>query len=562
MLISLHIKNFLLIDQLEIDLPPGLNVLTGETGAGKSIILDALRVVLGGRATPAGQIRSGADKMWLQAIFDLSQISHLDSFLAENGLDPPEDGLLICTREVTRSGRSICRLNGQVTPLSIYRQVGTTLVDTHTQHEQHSLLEPANHRILLDRFGGQEQLDVLHQVQELSRRRQEVLKKTEAVEKGATTRQERQEHLRYAIAEIEQIAPRLGEEEELIAEKMVLVNAGSICRLAGEAYALLFEGSHNRPGAVDLLGEARELLRNLTQLDPSQSHLHQSLETVYYQLEDLSGHLNPLREETEADPRRLEAVEERIVLLSNLKKKYAPTIPGLLEYLDRSRIELESLEQGQEFTAGLREEQKALEEFWFNSATALHKSRQSLAGSMEKEMALYLTDLEMGKVQFQVSFIPQEGFLPTGNAGVEFLISLNPGEPLKPLAKTASGGELSRVMLALKALLAEADEAPVLIFDEVDAGIGGRALNAVAEKLAKISTCHQIICVTHAPQVASHADAHLLVHKEDDGERTYTKVAFLNQDERIEELARMLDGKKAAAISREHAGQMLAAAKK
>ena len=557
MLLSLHIKNFMLIEQLEMELQPGLNVLTGETGAGKSIILGALRVALGGRAAPTEQIRAGAEKMWLQAVFDAGGCEQMPELLESQGVEYPEDHILYLTRETTRAGRNICRVNGQGVPLSFYRMIGGVLVDVHVQHEQHSLLDPAKHLDLLDRFGEKEQMDLRKNVADLSNRWRETRNKLVTITDDEAGRSRQSESLRYAIKEIEQAAPRPGEDDELAAERRILANGEKICRLAADAYELLFEGGRGQAPAMDQLSEARELLRNLTQMDESRLPMYQSLDNSYYQIGEVVGELAGLRDSAEYDPRRLEAVEDRIILLNNLKKKYAPTLAGVLEYLDRAVIDLEELEQGELFTAKLKEELDQIERAYRDAAESLSNCRKKAARRLEEDVSKSLLELEMGKVQCQASFTSLEEISSVGGERVEFMVALNPGEPLKSLAKTASGGELSRIMLALKVLLAEADEVPALIFDEVDAGIGGRALTAVAEKLTALGGYHQILCVTHAPQIASHAKAHYVVSKESDGERTFTRIDLLDHNRRIEELARMLDGKEVTEISRQHAGHML-----
>ena len=557
MLLSLHIKNFMLIDTLEMELHPGLNVLTGETGAGKSIILAALQVALGGRAAPSEQVRGGAEKMWVQAVFDAGGCKLMPELLATQGVEYPEDHVLYLTRETSRNGRNLCRVNGQGVPLSFFRQVGGALVDAHVQHEQHSLLDPARHLDLLDRFGDAAQLALRQEVAALYRRWRETRQKLTDLTEDAASRARHIDSLRYARQEIEQAAPIPGEDEQLAAERQVLANGEKICRYAAAAYELLYEGPRGGTAALDQLSAARELLRNLSQLDQSRLVLYQSLENAYYQIEEAAGELAGIREAMEYEPRRLEAVEERLLLLNSLKKKYGPTLVEVLAYLERARLELEELEQGQQLTGRIQEELTQLERAYRAAAEKLSAYRLATASRLEEDVSSSLRELEMGKVQCQAAFTRLEELNPVGSERVEFMVALNPGEPLKPLAKTASGGELSRIMLALKTLLAEADEVPVLVFDEVDAGIGGRALGAVAEKLAALSGYHQILCVTHAPQVASYAKAHHVVRKESDGTRTYTRIEQLNQEQRIEELARMLDGKAVTEISRKHASHML-----
>ncbi|MDF9407464.1 MAG: DNA repair protein RecN [Pelotomaculum sp. PtaB.Bin013] len=562
MLINLYIKNFGLIDLLIVDLQNGLNIITGETGAGKSIIIEALQVALGGRAAAGEQIRAGSERMWIQATFDINNNKKVILMLEEQGVGVPEDSILILTREINRSGKNVCRLNGQTVTLSCYRGIGRNLVDSHVQHEQHSLLDQNRHRELLDRFGGALVTDTLKEVTNLYSLWKETFNTFKKLSRNDEERVKQADLLRYEINEIEKIDPKPGEDEELASEKKVLVNAEKICLLAAESYSLIYEGTHGQAPVTDLLSKAMDLLKNLALLDEHTEHLYKSLESVFYQVEDAARELAVLNSKVEHDPQRLEAVEERLELLNNLKNKYAPTIPEIFDYLAKARDELEKLENKKELAATYAEELKKIEQSYMKAAEILSSRRLQAAEKLEEEVSRELVDLEMGRVKFQVVFTRVDGLSPGGAERVEFLISPNPGEPLKPLAKIASGGELSRIMLALKALLAEADDIPVIIFDEVDAGIGGRSLHAVAEKLAKISKHHQIICVTHAAQVASFASVHYRVRKEFDGERTVTKVDKLALPDRVDELARMLGGKEVTDISRRHARQMLSSASK
>jgi len=562
MLINLYIKNFGLIDLLAVNLQNGLNIITGETGVGKSIIIEALQVALGGRAAAGEQIRAGADRMLLQATFDLNNNNNVVLMLEEQGIEAPEDSTLILTREINRAGKNICRLNGQAVTLSCYRGIGRNLVDSHVQHEQHSLLDQNRHRALLDRFGGALVTDALKEVNNLYLLWQETFNKYEELSRNDEERVNRADLLRYEINEIEKIDPKPGEDEELALEKKALLNAEKICLLAAESYSLIYEGTPGQAPVTDLLSKAVALLKNLALLDERTEHLYKSFESVFYQVEDAARELAVLNGGVEHDPQRLEAVEERLELLNNLKNRYAPTIPEIFDYLAKARDELETLENKKELAAVYAGELKKIEQSYLQAAGILSSRRLQAAEKLEEEVSRELVDLEMGRVKFQVAFTGVDGLSPEGAERVEFLISPNPGEPLKPLAKIVSGGELSRIILALKALLAEADDIPVLIFDEVDAGIGGRSLHAVAEKLAKISAQHQVICVTHAAQVASFASVHYRVRKEFDGERTVTKVDKLALPDRVDELARMLGGKEVTDISRRHARQMLSSASK
>jgi len=555
MLLNIYVKNFGIIDLLKMDFQAGLNVLTGETGAGKSIIIDALQLALGGRAH-TDMIRAGAEKAVVQATFDLGGAPSLVSLLEEQGLEAPEDGILVLSREIARSGKNICRLNGQVAPLGFYRNVGRSLADLHVQHEQNSLIDQEMHRQLLDRFGGTALLEVLGEVDSIYARWKEARRNFEKLRDSAAERAGRMDLLRYQVEEIKRAGLRSGEDEELETEKRVLANAEKINLLATRAYSMLYEGE-GRPSAVDLLAGAADSLRNLLTLDQRPENILASLESALYQVEDAARELTCYRAGAEYSPPRLEAVEERLELIKNLKKKYGETIAGILEYLDSAGNELAGLENVEENAEAAARELRELEEAYNRAAGLLSAARREAARALEEAVAGELASLEMGRVEYRVTFSDLEGPSPGGLEQVYFLISPNPGEPLKPLAKIASGGELTRIMLALKVLLARADEIPVLVFDEADTGIGGRALQAVAEKMAQLSGRRQVICVTHSAQVACYADAHHRIVKEFDGERTVTSVGLLEPRERLEELARMLGGREVTEITRRHAGQML-----
>ncbi|MCL6634509.1 MAG: DNA repair protein RecN [Peptococcaceae bacterium] len=556
MLLNIFIKNFGIIDLLKMDFQPGFNVLTGETGAGKSIIIDALQIALGGRAS-AEQIRSGEEKAVIQAAFHAAEHGPVAALLEEQGVAAPEDGILILAREIARSGRNMCRINGQVVPLAFYRNIGRRLADLHVQHEQSSLLDQEKHRRLLDRFGGPAVLEALAEVGELYSRWREACLRYEKLCNAAGERAGRLDLLRYQIEEIERANLRPGEDEELSAEKMVLANGEKISHLAARAYSLLYEGSSGQASALDLLAGAADALRNLAALDQRCEKILAALEGALYQVEDAARELAAYRDGVEYSPERLEAVEDRLEQIRRLKKKYGATITGVLQHLEEARGELAALENVEELSEAAGREVQELEAAYRRAAGLLSAARREAARLLEEAVAGQLLSLEMGRVEFRVAFTSLEEPSREGTERVDFLISPNPGEPLKPLAKIASGGELTRIMLALKVLLAEADEIPVLVFDEADTGIGGRALQALAEKLARLGERHQVICVTHSAQVASYARVHHRIVKEFEGGRTVTRVEALDPQGRLEELARMLGGRDVTGIARRHAGQLL-----
>lgn len=561
MLLSIFISNFGIIDQLKMDFQTGFNILTGETGAGKSIIIDALQLALGGRAY-GDQIRSGAEKAQIQAAFDISEVAGPALLLEEHGVAAPEDAILIMAREITRTGKNICRINGQVVTLGLYRKIGGSLADLHAQFEHASLLDHEKQRSLLDRFGGQKVLDALCEVDSLFLQWREARHNYDRLSGDAGERARRLDMLHYQVDEILRAELKPGEDIDLEAEKKLLANAEKISLLSAQTYSALYERGGGQPSAVDLLAQAVESLKILTGLDQRLETVLTSLESVLYQAEDAARELAGYRDGIEYNPVRLEVVEERLELIRRLMKKYGATLPEVLEYLESAQSELNTLENTDELLESSAKELAALEDAYSRSAGVLSVARGEAAKLLERAVAGELLSLEMGRVEFRVAFSKVDGPVPGGPERIDFLISPNPGEPLKPLSKIASGGELTRIMLALKALLAGADEIPVLVFDEADTGIGGRALQAVAEKMAQLGESRQVIGVTHSAQVASYANTHHRIFKEFDGGRTVTKVETLDLQDRTEELARMLGGKEVTDITRRHAGQMLQMASK
>lgn len=556
MLLNISIKNFSLIEQVKIDFQDGLNILTGETGTGKTIIIDALEVALGGRAYHE-QIRSGTEKALLEAAFDPAGNKLIEQLLDNQGIAFSDEDYLILSREITRSGKNICRVNGQMVPLAFYKRIGKSMADLQVQHEQNSLLNQEKHRALLDYFGGTRLLDLLDRVRSAYQSWSEARSRLEKLSREAADRTSRAENLHYQIEEIKQARLEPGEEESLIREKNVLVNAEKISLLAGEAYCLLYDGKDGQSSAVDLLARVSENIKLLVNYDESTKNILTAIESAFYQAEDASRDLSVYRDTVEYSPQRLEMIEERLNQIKNLKKKYGNDIPAILQFLDHAVSELQNLlNLDEELALSGRALNIALAAF-NEAAGALSMERRAAARLLEESVSSELATLEMGKVVLSLEFTPLAEPSPEGLEQIEFLISTNPGEPLKPLAKIASGGELSRIMLALKTLLAQADDKPVLVFDEVDAGIGGRALQAVAEKLSQLGEQHQVICVTHSAQVAAHARAHHRIHKEFDGTRTVTRVELLDREERVEEMARMLGGRDVTDITRQHALQML-----
>lgn len=555
MLVLLEIQDFGLIDRASIEFTPGLNVLTGETGAGKSIIIEALQVVLGLRAS-AEFIRSGKERARVTAVFDLNENAPLKEKLTAWGI-PGEEGTLVMARELTRSGRNTCRLNGQAVTVGLYREAGRYLVALQEQHEQQVLLNPEHQMDLLDLFGGARTGNIKKNLQDIYDQWRDSQARRDEIWRNAKDRARRLDLLRYQIEEIGKANFSAGEEEELFKERLRLTNIEKILLLAGECYNLLQENEGTaRSCALDCLGQARRHLNELIRLDDALTPVLTAVESAFYQIEEAVHELASYREKIQSDPQRLQFIEDRLALLRALKRKYGDTIADLLRYREEASREYAQLAASEESAAVFERELSRLEDEWQKVARELTQIRQEAARRLEEAIALELATLEMAKVKFFIKFEQLEGISPFGRERIEFLISPNPGEPLRPLVKIVSGGELSRIMLAARTILAALDAVPVLVFDEVDTGIGGRTLQAVAEKLAQIATHVQVICVTHAAQVACQASNHCYVFKEVRDEQTIIFVKALRGEELTNEIARLLAGK-VNGLAWEHARQLL-----
>jgi len=568
MLSELTISNFAIIDRLNLTFGPGFNVLSGETGAGKSIIIDAVSMLLGGRAD-ATLIRSGTEEAYIEGVFHLSPatLQRLAPLLAEYGLE--SDGeIIVLSRQIRRSGRNICRVNGRAVPLSVLERIGENLVDIHGQSEHLSLLKVRSHLHFIDRYAGLEaQREAF--AERVSRLRQ-VRQDLRALLQDERELARRVDLLTYQLGEIESAQLVPGEEEELEVERTRLANAERLAELAAAAYQLLGEGGEEQRSAVDAVGEALEHLNTALRIDSTLQGLIQSTEAVFYQLEDLTRSVREYWEGIEYDPERLRQLEDRLELIRQLKRKYGATIEEVLAYAEQVREELDTITHSEERIAELQEEERRLLLEIGEAGAALSTARRKAARNLEKEIEAHLADLKMERSRFVVNFTWAEdpegaivgtkryAFSATGLDRIEFLISPNVGEEPKPLVKIASGGETSRLMLAMKSVLSAADPVPTLIFDEVDSGIGGRVASIVGRKLWELTAKreHQVLCVTHLPQMACYADEHFRVEKTIVADRTVTVVQRLDEQSRREELALMMGGT-TSAVARRNVEEML-----
>jgi DNA repair protein RecN (Recombination protein N) len=553
MLTKLRIQDFAIIEALSLDFTTGLVVFTGETGAGKSIIFDAVEVLLGGRADTT-TVRAGASQALVEGTFKITAdiAAPVNAILArEELLDEEDQTELFLGREVRTAGRSIARVNGRTVNVSLLKELGELLVDLHGQSEHLSLLRTREHLGLLDRYADISTEFAAYQAtyKQLQAVRR-TLKELQQAEKDAAQRIER---LTFQADEIDAARLQPGEEEELRAERTRLANAETLAEAAQEALQALDEGTPESPAATDLLGRVVHALASLNRLDPAHSRLHEQAQGLFETVTDLGRDLRDYLEEIEFNPRRLDFVEERLNLIQVLKRKYGSSIPEILEFAENARQELENISAREERLAELEQEAGQLLQVLGQQGQALSRARHAAGQKLSAAVQRELADLRMEGAQFEVAFERREdpqgapiengqrlAFSATGLEQVEFMIAPNPGEGMKPLVRIASGGETSRLMLALKNVLARADSVPTLIFDEIDQGIGGRVGVVVGQKLWVLARRHQVLCITHMPQLAAFGDQHIHVEKHIEAGRTITRVDLLSGEKRVVELAQML----------------------
>jgi len=557
-LTELTIRDFAIIDRLQIQWGPAFNVLTGETGAGKSIIVDAVASLLGGKLERE-QIRAGADQTNVEAVFTVAGPirARLLPLLAEYGLAEGEEGAagdeltIILARDLRVTGRSVCRANGRAVPLKVLSELGQYLVDIHGQGDHILLLRRREQIGFLDRYGSlvEAQAELAALVRQLRQVRQEL----DFLRRDERELARRIDLLQYEVKEIEAARLTPGEEEELTKERDRLANAEKLAALAGSACVLLFEGeAEGAQPACDLVSQALQVLAEIERFDASVAATRQTLQEASFQLEDVAQTARAYRDEIEFNPRRLEQVEHRLGLIYNLRRKYGDSIEDVLAYAGRARAELAQIEGAGERIAELEGQEDALLHEIGHKGEALSAAREEAGRRLSEAVEGELADLHMERARFAVQFERAEAddgawvgkqryrFDTTGIDQIEFVVTANPGEPLRPLAAVASGGETSRLMLALKNVLTAADEVPTLIFDEIDAGIGGVVGSLVGHKLRRLAEKHQVLCVTHLPQLAAAAEMQLKVEKVLRDGRTATTVRPLSPDERVQEIALMV----------------------
>lgn len=560
MILSMRMRNIALIEELSLEFGEGLHVMTGETGAGKSIVVDAVNLVLGGRAARE-LIRTGTDKAWVEAVFDASGNAEVAKWAQAQELDD-FDGTVTLYREITRSGRNLCRVCGVVMPLSALKDIAVLLMDVHGQHEAQFLMNSQYHLLFLDAAGGDDYQALLSRVDAAYQAFITNHRQYARLVKENEKKQYRMESLKKSLEELEKARLKLGEEETLVAEKERFRHSEKIATAVAAAHRAI-SANDDSETVLSRVKEAADALRSLAAFGENYVSLAQRCDSAYYELEEIDYELADLTEKGEFDPVRAEKVETRLDLIRRMERKYGETVAEVLSQQQKMQEEYDNYVSLDEQVAKTGAEHKRLLAQYRQLARQLTEARHGLANEFEKNMMAQLKDLGMGNTIFQVSFaIRPEGkiFMPqsVGDDVIEFMISPNPGEPLKPLSKIASGGELSRLMLAIKSLEAEKGGVGTMVFDEIDTGISGRMAQVVAEKMALIARKRQVICVTHLPQIAAMAAHQFLVEKRVEGERTNTSVRLLSPKERISEVARMLggaDGSEGSAMS--HATHML-----
>lgn len=567
MLNRLRIRNFVLIEELEIDFKKGLNILTGETGAGKSILIDAISAVLGEKMT-TDVIRSGFERATVEADFDISGVTGLKEILDDAGIDFDDESLVL-RRELYSSGKGRSFANAVQIPVSKLLEIGEALIDIHGQNEHQNISKVSKHREILDRFAGLDE-DV-RQITICYNELYSLKERIKSTEMNETEKKRRTEYLSFALQEIEKAGFLPNEEENLREEESILSNSEKIFTQINTVNEIL----RGEPGVIALLKKAEQSLSSVAEIDHDIAENLDSVRSALYSLEDSSSFFRDYQEKIDFSESRINEVEERLSMIQLMKKKYGSTIAGILQFAEQCRNELSSISSSDELREKLNDEHRKKIQETKIKALALSQKRTEAARALESLVMKELADLNMAGTEFRVS-VKQEinpsgdiemnnsvyMLYPHGLDKIEFLLSANSGESLQQLRKAASGGEMSRIMLALKTVLLSNDIVETLIFDEVDAGISGKTAEIVGQKLKTLAKERQVFVITHLPQIAAMSDNHFSVSKEKSGERTFTHIKNLSRDEKITEVARMLAGKEITEISRKHAAEMVSVSEK
>ena len=550
MLLEISIKNFAIIEEISLTFENGMTVLTGETGAGKSIIIDAMNLMLGARAS-LDVIRHGANKAEIEGLFSVGENPALTQILEENGIDVTEE--LIIRRDILQNGRSIGRINGQMVNLTTLRAVGQYLVDIHGQHDQEELMKPNMHIRMLDEFGNEQFADVKKHYQELFESYRQLRKRVVTKQKNEQEHKARIEMLEFQIAEIEAAALKAGEDQALNQKRDKLLNHKNIADTLTNAYVMLDDEEFS---SLSNIRSAMNDLMTLEEFDADYKEMSANVSEAYYILEEVTKHLGDVIDDLDFDAGSLQQIEARLEVIYSITRKYGGSVDDVLEYYDNITKEYNLLTGSDESSDDMEKALKRLEKELIVAAEELSQERHALAKDLEAEIKQELADLYMEKADFQVQFTKGK-FNRDGNEAVEFYISTNPGEGFKPLVKVASGGEISRLMLAIKSAFSRKEDKTSIVFDEVDTGVSGRVAQAIARKIYKIGSNGQVLAISHLPQVIAIADYQFFIEKRSDENTTVSTVRLLTEEERVEEIAKMLAGSDITEMAREQARELL-----
>lgn len=553
MLAELAIKNIAIIESVTVSFQKGFTVLTGETGAGKSIIIDSIHLLVGGRGS-SDFVRHGADKAEIEGLFLIEDDHPAIAKCSEFGIEI-EEGMLLLKRDIYPSGKSVCRVNGKLVTITILREIGRTLVDIHGQHDNQEMLDEKSHLRLLDEFGGKEIYPALNEYQSIYREYVKIKKDLASLNENEQMMAQRLDLLKFQLNEITNAQLKIGEDEQLLTEKKKLTNFEKLFSSLNTTY----EALQGEQKGLDWVGLALSNLDEAQTIDEELKEIYSIVSNSYYQLEDIVHTLREKLDELEYDPNRLNEIENRLNIIHQMKRKYGDSIEAILEYCAKIDDEIEMITNRESHIETLNKKLVSIEKDLLVEANHLTSLRKNAAEKLTEAIHEQLKDLYMDKTVFEVKFFEQDNieFQPDGIDKIEFYMSTNPGEPLKPLAKIASGGELSRIMLALKTIFSQHQGVTSIIFDEVDTGVSGRVAQAIGEKIYRISVNSQVLSITHLPQVAALCDHHFFIRKEIKEHRTITSIQQLSECERIEEIARMISGSHITTATEEHAKELL-----
>lgn len=552
MILELSIQNFAIISELHLHFKPGMTALTGETGAGKSIIIDAMSLLAGARSS-VDFIRQGCEKSVIEGIFEIPQQEEFVALAQELGLDLEEDYLIV-QRDITLNGKSFNRVNGRTVTLANLKRIGAFLVDIQGQNDHQQLLQPEKHLDFVDSFGDDSFKALLSDYQVQFQEYQQLKHRVQQIRTNEQHYVQRMDMLQFQKDELEQAELVDGEEEKLSEEREKLLNFQKIMDAFAKSRQVLAMEDTNLLDGISMVGD---LLQEIAPIDPAYEAISEQVQNAYYLLQDVATDISRQMDLMDMDEERLEEIEERLAVIKNLKRKYGDSIAQMLTYLAQITQELESTMQSENQLDQMEKQLQSLETTLIKQAEKISQMRHEISHYLSKEIMQELKELYLENTQFEVRFTKERQLQSQGIDQVEFYLTTNPGEPLKPLVKVASGGELSRILLALKSIFSRSQQMTSIIFDEVDTGVSGRVAQAIAEKILKIAHASQVLCITHLPQVAAAADNQYLIQKQVTNGRTSTTVLPLSQDERVEEVARMLAGAEITDLTQKHAQELI-----